>query len=104
MRTTNVVQRWIKVARLTMIGVIVCSAATLSQAQRGQNATRQSFQDWPTGPYRVVENWPKPLPDTRHSHAGWTWGSFGGVYAENPDRIWIAMRGELPLPANAKPW
>ena len=65
---------------------------------------RQSYQDWPTGPYRVVENWPKPLPDTRHSHEGWTWGSFGGVYAESPDRIWIAMRGELPLPEGAEPW
>jgi sugar lactone lactonase YvrE len=65
---------------------------------------RWSYQDWPTGPYRVVENWPKPLPDTRHSHAGWTWGSFGGVYAESPDRVWIAMRGELPLPEGAKPW
>ena len=42
-------------------------------------AERWSYQDWPTGPYRVVEGWPKPLPDTRHSHAGWTWGSFGGV-------------------------
>ena len=65
---------------------------------------RRSHQDWPTGPYRVVEGWPKPLPDTRHSHDGWTWGSFGGVYAENPDRIWIAMRGELPLPPGAQPW
>ena len=45
-----------------------------------------------------------PLPDTDHSHAGWTWGSFGGVYAENPDRIWVAMRGELPLPPGAAPW
>ena len=63
-----------------------------------------SYQDWPTGPYKVVENWPKPLPDTRHSHDGWTWGSFGSVYAESPDRIWIAMRGELPLPAGAAPW
>ena len=51
-----------------------------------------------------MANWPQPLPDTRHSHDGWTWGSFGGVYAETPDRIWIAMRGELPLPAGAKPW
>jgi len=67
-------------------------------------AGRWSYQDWPTGPYRVVEDWPKPLPDTRHSHAGWTWGSFGGVYAESPDRIWIAMRGELPLPPGAAPW
>ena len=63
---------------------------------------RQSHQDWPTGDYRVVEGWPKPLPDTRHSHDGWTWGSFGGVYAENPDRIWIAMRGELPLPEGSQ--
>src|SRR5687768_16483947 len=65
---------------------------------------RWSYHDWPTGHYRVVENWPQPLPDTRHSHDGWTWGSFGSVYAETPDRIWIAMRGELPLPAGAKPW
>jgi hypothetical protein len=65
---------------------------------------RWSYHDWPTGPYRVVENWPKPLPDTRHSHDGWTWGSFGGVYAESPDRIWLAMRGELPLPEGAAPW
>src|SRR5688572_11690535 len=73
-------------------------------AESAQKATRQSHQDWPTGHYRVVEGWPKPLPDTRHSHDGWTWGSFGGVYAESPDRIWIAMRGELPLPQDAKPW
>jgi DNA-binding beta-propeller fold protein YncE len=73
-----------------------------SQAPAGAN--RQSLQDWPTGPYQVVENWPKPLPDTRHSHNGWTWGSMGSVYAETPDRIWVAQRGELPLPEGAKPW
>jgi hypothetical protein len=58
------------------------------------------------GPYEVVENWPQPLPDEADGvkHEGWTWGSTGAVYAETPDRIWIAMRGELPLPANAKPW
>ncbi len=65
---------------------------------------RWSIHDWPTGHYRVAENWPKPLPDTRQSHDGWTWGSFGGVYAESPDRIWLAMRGELPLPEGAAPW
>ncbi len=57
---------------------------------------RWSHQDWPTGHYKLVEGWPKPLPDTRHSHDGWTWGSFGGVYAENPDRIWVAMRSSSP--------
>jgi DNA-binding beta-propeller fold protein YncE len=38
------------------------------------------------------------------THAGWTWGSMGSVYAETPDRIWVSMRGELPLPESAKPW
>ncbi|MBI1873082.1 MAG: hypothetical protein HYS05_04225 [Acidobacteria bacterium] len=53
-----------------------------------------------------VANWPQPLPDGPDGvkHDGWTWGSVGAVYAETPDRIWIAQRGELPLPSGAKPW
>jgi DNA-binding beta-propeller fold protein YncE len=96
---------------LKAVGVLVCAGLAscgdrTSQAAepQGREGERWSYQDWPTGPYKVVENWPKPLPDDRHSHAGWTWGSFGGVYAESPDRIWIAMRGELPLPEGAAPW
>src|SRR5262245_7389224 len=69
-----------------------------------QAPARQSAQACPFGPYHIVANWPKPLPDTRHSHNGWTWGSMGSVYAETPDRIWVAQRGELPLPAGAAPW
>ena len=58
------------------------------------------------GPYELVENWPMPLPDEADgiSHDGWTWGSVGAVYAESPDRIWIAQRGELPLPEGNDPW
>jgi hypothetical protein len=58
------------------------------------------------GPYEPVANWPQPLPDGPDGvkHDGWTWGSVGAVYAETPDRIWIAQRGELPLPKGAKPW
>jgi DNA-binding beta-propeller fold protein YncE len=98
------------IAGLAVLGVLATSSlaarrtSTADAEQSSTNNMRMSLQDWPTGPYRVVEDWPKPLPDTRHSHAGWTWGSFGGVYAENPDRVWIAMRGELPLPEGAKPW
>ena len=57
------------------------------------------------GPYEPVPNWPQPLPDGPDGvkHDGWTWGSVGAVYAETPDRIWIAQRGELPLPAGAQP-
>src|SRR3970282_1348701 len=79
------------------------SNAPAARAAGAATAERWSYHDWPTGPYRVVEGWPKPLPDTRHSHDGWTWGSFGGVYAESPDRIWIANGGELPLAAGAAP-
>ncbi len=58
------------------------------------------------GPYEPVPNWPQPLPDGPDGvkHDGWTWGSVGAVYAESPDRIWIAQRGELPLPTGAAPW
>ena len=47
------------------------------------------------GPYEPVANWPQPLPDGPDGvkHDGWTWGSVGAVYAETPDRIWIAQRG-----------
>ncbi|HJO10449.1 MAG: hypothetical protein QGG67_03985 [Gammaproteobacteria bacterium] len=75
-----------------------------ASAGAGSSGERWGFHDWPTGPYRVVPDWPKPLPDDEHSHDGWTWGSFGGVYAESPDRIWIAMRGELPLQPGMDPW
>ena len=71
------------------------AAAATTQERGGQHLY---------GPYEVVENWLKPLPDDLHSHDGWTWGSQAAVYAESPDRIWIAQRGELPLPAGAKPW
>ena len=73
------------------------AAASASQEKGGQ----EEF-----GPYEPVENWPQPLPDGADgvSHEGWTWGSVGGIFAETPDRIWVAMRGELPLPDGAKPW
>src|SRR5216117_740447 len=81
-------------AILAAIGVSAAAVAAL-QDKGGQ----EEF-----GPYELVENWPQPLPDGPDGvkHAGWTWGSVGAVFAETPDRIWIAQRGELPLPTNAK--
>src|SRR5690554_1798578 len=49
-----------------------------------------------TGHYEVVPGWPQPL-----GHAGWTWGSQGGVFPESPNKIFIIQRGELPLPVKA---
>jgi len=78
--------------------------ATTGQAQeeKGAPATKQSQEKGGQeefGPYELVENWPQPLQDGPDgvTHDGWTWGSVGAVYAETPDRIWIAQRGELPL-------
>jgi hypothetical protein len=56
------------------------------------------------GDYEVVLNWPKPLPNDDISHDGWTWGSGAGVFAESPDKVWVAQRGEIELPPGATPW
>jgi len=46
-----------------------------------------------TGPYEVVDKWPAPW-----AQKGYIWGSQPGVFAETPNRIFIAARGELKLP------
>ncbi len=83
---------------MVLMGVVLPAAVATSMQEKGG---QEEF-----GPYELVENWPLPLPDEADGvkHEGWTWGSVGAVYAETPDRIWIAQRGELPLPAGAKPW
>jgi hypothetical protein len=95
---------------LAPVGLVGCgspasNAETASTAPAAAASQERGGQE-EFGPYEVVENWPQPLPDGPDGvkHEGWTWGSTGAVYAETPDRIWIAMRGELPLPAGAKPW
>jgi hypothetical protein len=49
-----------------------------------------------TGPYDVVANWPLPLG---YAKPGYIWGSTGGIFAESPNCIFVANRGELKLPA-----
>jgi hypothetical protein len=96
---------------LLAIGVASCSSPasspeTVSASATAPAAAQERGGQEEFGPYEPVANWPQPLPDTPDGikHEGWTWGSVGAVYAETPDRIWIAQRGELPLPAGAKPW
>ncbi len=82
----------------TLLAIVLLAVVAVPTQEKGG---QEEF-----GPYEPVENWPKPLPDGPDGvkHAGWTWGSVGGMWAETPDRIWIAMRGELPLPSGAAPW
>jgi DNA-binding beta-propeller fold protein YncE len=107
-------RRMIVVLFVASLAVSVMPTASVRSFQSG-SPVRPSTQPSVTvekggqeefGPYEVVENWPQPLPDGPDGvkHDGWTWGSVGAVFAETPDRIWIAQRGELPLPAGAKAW
>ena len=54
----------------------------------------------PTGPspYNIVPNWPKPF-----ARDGFALGGNSGVWAESPDRIIVAMRGETRLPQPVPP-
>ena len=79
---------------------LTAPAAAAAAAAPAPAASQERGGQEEFGPYEVVPNWPQPLPDGADGvkHDGWTWGSVGAVYAETPDRIWIAQRGELPLP------
>jgi peptidylamidoglycolate lyase len=48
------------------------------------------------GPYQVDPNWPKPMSQLP-GHDNWTWGSVDGVFAQNPNRVYIFQRGEVPV-------
>ena len=49
-------------------------------------------------PYTVVRGWQKPFAEP-----GFAFGGNSGGFAESPDRIYIAQRGEFRLPAPTPP-
>ena len=73
---------------LALVGVIVFAAGVVPPA-----AIQDKGGEEETGPYQVVEKWP-----TDWAKPGYIWGSQPGVFAESPNRIFIAARGELKLP------
>ena len=77
---------------IILLAAVLVAPAALTQEKGGEGIS---------GPYEAVPNWPQPLPG---DYTGWTWGSVGGVYAENANRIWVAMRGVLPIPRDVKPF
>src|SRR6202790_4789211 len=48
------------------------------------------------GGYDIVKDWPKPISGLPGNEK-WTWGAGQSVYAENPNRIFLLFRGELPV-------
>jgi sugar lactone lactonase YvrE len=82
---------------IVLLGLFALARPSAQQQQLGGPVN--------TGAYDVVANWPQPLPDSQPGeHAGFTWGSGAGAHAESPDKIWVAQRGERPLPRGAQPW
>jgi hypothetical protein len=47
------------------------------------------------GPYEVVKGWPKDISSVPGNEK-WTYGAGQSVYAENPNRVFMLFRGELP--------
>src|SRR5881394_2585047 len=85
--------------------LILFAAAAIGVLAPGDKAqSQQPIRKVDVGDYEPVVPWPQPLPDTDLSHAGWTWGSGAGVWAESPDKVWVAQRGEIELPPGAEPW
>jgi len=76
------------------------AAPAQSQEQAQAPAQAQEAQDdsdeQVSGPYLSMKNWPKPLATLFPGEQGWTWGATQAIYAQNPNRIFISMRGELP--------
>src|SRR5512144_1961264 len=100
----------ISLTLIALLSIVACNApapappTVATAAALAVTAEKGGQEEF--GPYELVDNWPQPLPDGADGvkDEGWTWGSVGAVFAETPDRIWIAQRGELPLPPDAKPW
>ena len=49
------------------------------------------------GPYEAVADWPRPMGESLPGHENWTYSVSMDVFAESPDRVLIASKGELPL-------
>src|SRR5580693_8698286 len=47
------------------------------------------------GAYEIVKGWPKDI-STVPGNEKWTYGAGQSVYAENPNRVFMLFRGELP--------
>jgi hypothetical protein len=103
MRTVTVVTA---ISALVFTGVV----AVLAPGKPAQSQQTKAVIDTGSrtrvdmGDYEPVVPWPLPLPDTHHSHEGWTWGSGAGVWAESPDKVWVAQRGEIELPPGVPAW
>jgi NHL repeat len=79
----------------TVLKAVTVSAALLALAAGAPSLGGQATLQGPVGPspYDVVRGWHKPF-----SEPGFAFGGNSGVFAESPNRIFVAQRGEAKLP------
>jgi NHL repeat-containing protein len=79
---------------------LVTSAAVLALTANAPAPLAQAVISGPVGPspYDVVRGWHKPFAEP-----GFAFGGNSGVFAESPNRIFIAQRGETRLPTPVPP-
>src|SRR5436190_10622925 len=85
------------------VGVPLGSRLPAPPAEAQTATTNRSFSAVPaaigaediSGPYEVVEGWPKDL-STLPGHEKWTFGGARGIFAESPNRVYLLGGGELP--------
>ena len=83
--------------RHALIGTALLAALATAPAIRAQ---QQPVAEGPVGPspYDVVRGWHKPFAEP-----GFAFGGNSGVFAESPNRIFVAQRGESRLPDPVPP-
>jgi hypothetical protein len=82
--------------------VMILAMTVFSLFVQAQEQSENPSNQQVSGAYEVDPNWPKPM-STWPGHEDWSWGSTQGIFAQNPNRIFILQRGELrplepPLP------
>lgn len=90
-----------KYSPMTVMGTVFFFALGGTKVLFSQGEVPQKGGQEQTGHYEVVPGWPKPLTSLP-GHEKWTWGAVQGVFAENPNRIYVVQRGELPALARPK--
>jgi NHL repeat len=83
-----------------MMRTVAASAGLLALVAIGPVLEGQAVITGPVGasPYEVVRGWHKPF-----AQPGFAFGGNSGIFAESPNRIFIAQRGETRLPDPVPP-
>ena len=82
------------------VAILCFAVAPGDETVVAQNVTPKVVISGPVGPspYEVVRGWAKPF-----AAPGFAFGGNSGVFADNPNRIIIAQRGETRLPNPVPP-